>query len=143
MGRLAPIDIFNKEFKEVLRGYSKPEVDEFLDLVIKNYEDVLHENEQYREDIVQLKRELKKLQKGADPSVSNAPAGTSVELPRPLVQAGVEGGTNGLADMDQQHSSHRSGDSMARVLGKLDQVTQRLEDLEENFDQLRQQSLRR
>ena len=35
---LTPLDIHNKEFKRGFRGYNEEEVDEFLDRVIKDYE---------------------------------------------------------------------------------------------------------
>lgn len=35
---LTPLDIHNKEFRKVLRGYDEAEVDEFLDRVVKDYE---------------------------------------------------------------------------------------------------------
>ncbi len=42
---LTPLDIHNKEFKRVFRGYSEEEVDEFLDLVVAEFERLLRENE--------------------------------------------------------------------------------------------------
>ncbi|WP_214629462.1 DivIVA domain-containing protein [Paenibacillus agaridevorans] len=33
-----PLDIHNKEFSVKYRGYDKDEVDEFLDMIIKDYE---------------------------------------------------------------------------------------------------------
>ncbi|RAL25904.1 DivIVA domain-containing protein [Thermoflavimicrobium daqui] len=56
MRRLTPMDIYNKEFKNAIRGYDVNEVNEFLDVVISNYEDVLEENKR-------LKEQLKKLEK--------------------------------------------------------------------------------
>ncbi len=41
---IAPIEIENKEFKKVLRGYKEEEVDEFLDLVKEDYEQLYREN---------------------------------------------------------------------------------------------------
>ncbi len=35
---LTPLEIHNKEFRKVLRGYDESEVDEFLDRVVKDYE---------------------------------------------------------------------------------------------------------
>ena len=35
---LTPIDIHNKEFSKVFRGYDEDEVNEFLDQIIKDYE---------------------------------------------------------------------------------------------------------
>jgi len=45
MQRLTPMEIFNKDFKVSFRGYNINEVNDFLDLIIKNYEEVLKENE--------------------------------------------------------------------------------------------------
>ncbi|SFS81360.1 DivIVA domain-containing protein [Marininema halotolerans] len=56
MERLTPRDIFNKDFKTTRKGYNVDEVNEFLDVVIKNFEDLLEEN-------LQLKEELKKERK--------------------------------------------------------------------------------
>lgn len=53
MKRITPMEIFNKDFKHAIRGYDIEEVNEFLDLIIKSYEDVLQENEYLKE---QLKR---------------------------------------------------------------------------------------
>ncbi|WP_054949383.1 DivIVA domain-containing protein [Numidum massiliense] len=58
MKRLTPIDIFNKDFKYALRGYEVDEVNEFLDLVIKNFEALIEENRQ-------LKEQLKTVQEAA------------------------------------------------------------------------------
>lgn len=49
MERLTPIDIFNKDFKYSLRGYDVDEVNEFLDLIIKNFEFLIEENRQLKE----------------------------------------------------------------------------------------------
>ncbi|MBA4543915.1 MULTISPECIES: DivIVA domain-containing protein [Thermoactinomyces] len=56
MSRLTPMDIFNKDFKHAIRGYDIEEVNEFLDLVIKNYEEVLQENEYLKDQIKKLKK---------------------------------------------------------------------------------------
>ena len=41
--KITPLDINNKEFKKVLRGYSPEEVDEFLDEVVESYEELYKE----------------------------------------------------------------------------------------------------
>lgn len=56
MTRLTPMDIFNKDFRTVMRGYDIKEVDQFLDLVLQNYEEVLEENERLKEEIRMLRR---------------------------------------------------------------------------------------
>jgi cell division initiation protein len=48
---LTPLDIYNKEFKHSFRGYHEDEVNEFLDEVVRDYEAILRENEQLKEQL--------------------------------------------------------------------------------------------
>lgn len=48
---IAPVEIENKEFKKVLRGYKEEEVDEFLDLVKEDYEQLYRENAELKEKL--------------------------------------------------------------------------------------------
>lgn len=61
--KLTPMDINNKEFKKVLRGYSSEEVDEFLDEVVENYEDVYKENSRLKESISRATDQIKHYEK--------------------------------------------------------------------------------
>lgn len=56
MKRLTPMDIFNKDFKHAIRGYDIDEVNEFLDLVIKNFEELIEENERLKEQLRKVQR---------------------------------------------------------------------------------------
>ena len=49
--KLTPMEISNKEFKKVLRGYSTEEVDEFLDRVVEEYEALFKENSQLKDKL--------------------------------------------------------------------------------------------
>ena len=51
-------DIFEQEFGREVRGYSKVEVDEFLDDVIKDYETYATLVKSLRQEIAELKEEL-------------------------------------------------------------------------------------
>ena len=51
-------DIFEQEFGREVRGYSKVEVDEFLDDVIKDYETYAALVKSLRQEIADLKSEL-------------------------------------------------------------------------------------
>ncbi len=42
--KLTPMDISNKEFKKVLRGYDSEAVDEFVDKIVEDYEVLFKEN---------------------------------------------------------------------------------------------------
>ncbi|MXQ53650.1 DivIVA domain-containing protein [Shimazuella alba] len=57
MKRLTPMEIFNKDFKQSMRGYDVNEVNEFLDLVIRSYEDILKENEYLKEQLTTSKKQ--------------------------------------------------------------------------------------
>ena len=56
---LTPMDIHNREFKRAaLRGYKESEVDEFLDLVVADYEKLMRENERLKEQARYNDKEL-------------------------------------------------------------------------------------
>lgn len=56
--RLTPMDINNKEFKKVLRGYDSEEVDEFLDKIVENYEELFKENSVLKEKITAMNEKI-------------------------------------------------------------------------------------
>ena len=65
---LTPQDILEKEFKIDTRGYRLKEVDQFLDIVIGDYEQFLallkdseREKEELLEEIMNLKQEIRNL----------------------------------------------------------------------------------
>lgn len=55
---LTPLDIHNKEFKRGFRGYDEDEVNEFLDLVIKEFEILIREKKELEEKIAQSSERL-------------------------------------------------------------------------------------
>jgi len=55
---LTPMDIHNKEFSRRLRGYDEDEVNEFLDQIIKDYEALIRENKELKEQVATLKEKL-------------------------------------------------------------------------------------
>lgn len=78
-------DILEKEFKVDTRGYRPQEVDRFLDMVIKDYEemnaiirDLEREKKQLIEDNISLKQEIRNLKTKIDVlSESDGNSGTS------------------------------------------------------------------
>lgn len=65
-----PKKIFEKEFKKVMLGYDQREVDEFLDVVIKDYEAYANLLEELQNENEQLKARLKKV--AVQPQVSRS-----------------------------------------------------------------------
>lgn len=59
---LMPLDIHNKEFKRSFRGYSEEDVDEFLDNVIKDYEQLYRDNIDMKETIERVTSKLEHYQ---------------------------------------------------------------------------------
>ena len=55
---LTPIDIQRQDFEVKLRGYNADEVDDFLDLVGKDYEKLYKENAELREQIKSQEKSL-------------------------------------------------------------------------------------
>ena len=96
---LTPQDILEKEFKIDTRGNRLKEVDQFLDIVIGDYEElfkIIRETEKEKEDLLQeimaLKQEIRNLKMSIeiaksgsdDKDVSNS--GTNLDVMRRLSQ---------------------------------------------------------
>ncbi|MGP4071907.1 cell division regulator GpsB [Piscibacillus sp. B03] len=58
-------EILDKEFKTTIRGYNQDEVDEFLDLVIQDYDSL-------QKEIEALKEENRKLKTTSKPNASTS-----------------------------------------------------------------------
>jgi cell division initiation protein len=56
--RITPLDIYQQEFKKVLRGVDPDEVEDFLERVADDYEQVLKENAELKKQIESLKKQL-------------------------------------------------------------------------------------
>lgn len=57
---ITPLEIQNKEFKKVMRGYKESEVDEFLDKIIVDYEKLYKENMEFKDKIALLHEQLER-----------------------------------------------------------------------------------
>lgn len=60
---ITPMDIHNKEFERSFRGYVVEDVHEFLERVGKDYDQLLRENTESKEQISRLLEKLKSYQK--------------------------------------------------------------------------------
>ena len=56
---ITPLDIQNKEFERTFRGYDIEDVDEFLDRIAKDLEQLIRENNDYKEKIELLQEKNK------------------------------------------------------------------------------------
>jgi cell division initiation protein len=55
---LTPLDIHNREFRRGFRGYDEDEVDEFLDEVVRDYEQVIKERDRLKDELASAERRL-------------------------------------------------------------------------------------
>lgn len=63
---LKPIDIQNKEFSKKINGYDRDEVDDFLDIIIKNYDALCKENMRLMDKVESLSESLERYKQMED-----------------------------------------------------------------------------
>lgn len=59
---LTPLDIHNKEFSTSFRGYNIDEVNDFLNQVIRDFDELIRNNEALKERIAELEERLKRFE---------------------------------------------------------------------------------
>ena len=57
--RITPMDIEQQEFSRSFRGYNEEEVDDFLDKIVKDYEELINENVRLNEELEKMQEKLK------------------------------------------------------------------------------------
>jgi len=114
-------DILQKEFKPALRGFNTEEVDEFLDLIIRDYES-------YEKEIASLKNELERAkhstgtseserqatnQRSKSTTVPQSKGTTNYDILRRLskLEKAVFGGQNAKAENTIDASEENKGDT--------------------------------
>lgn len=55
---LTPLDIQNKSFPTKMRGYNQDEVDDFLDMIVRDYEEVLQKNREMEKSLKHSEEKL-------------------------------------------------------------------------------------
>ncbi|WLD91751.1 cell division regulator GpsB [Alkalihalobacillus sp. AL-G] len=77
--RLNAKEILEKDFKTGFRGYDQDEVDQFLDVVIKDYEQFHKEIDRLNEENVKLKKEVQRSGEQSK-SQTNSPGITNYDI---------------------------------------------------------------
>ena len=54
------LEIIEKQFTTKFRGYNQEEVDEFLDIIVDGYEELVHENRELATRVKELEEMVKK-----------------------------------------------------------------------------------
>lgn len=79
--KLTAKDILEKDFKTAMRGYKPEDVDQFLDLIIKDYEVFHQEIEDLRQENVKLKKMVEaQTTRPAQPAPSVTPGTTNFDI---------------------------------------------------------------
>jgi len=73
--QLSAKDILEKDFKTAMRGYNQEEVDEFLDIIIQDYEFL-------QQEIEKLQMENERLKKKEDQTTTRTRSTTPVSQPQ-------------------------------------------------------------
>lgn len=68
---LTPLDIENREFKRTMSGYNRDDVEDFMTIVLNDYEKLYKENFELKELVKRMDEEIKKMQEGQN-SLKNA-----------------------------------------------------------------------
>lgn len=54
------LEIIEKQFTTKFRGYNQEEIDEFLDIIVDGYEELVHENRELAARVKELEEMVKK-----------------------------------------------------------------------------------
>lgn len=128
--KLTPVDITNKEFRKMLRGYDPEEVDEFLDQIIEDYEELFKENSLLKEKINAMNEKIEHYSK-IESTIQN----TLLLAQNAAEQAKVS--SQKEADMVIKHAN----DSAKKILDKAHtdvvSITQEYDKLKQEFVKFR------
>ncbi|MCG0276967.1 MAG: DivIVA domain-containing protein [Thermanaeromonas sp.] len=121
---LTPLDINKKEFRRSFRGYSCPEVDEFLEQLLKDYTQVFRENQELRDKVLRLEEELERFTR-----LENTLKETLVVAQR----AAEETRENARRESETllKEAEARAQEIMSQALNKVAEAERRLASLEE------------
>jgi DivIVA domain-containing protein len=75
--KLTAKDILEKDFKTVMRGYKPEDVDQFLDLIIKDYEAFHQEIEDLKQENLRLRKQAEDVSRRPAQPVSSVTPGTT------------------------------------------------------------------
>lgn len=120
---LTAFDIHNKEFKRSLRGYDVDEVNEFLDQIIKDFEQLTREKLELEQQVEELQAELERVMEN-EAMFETSPQPASPEEPtirypqvqqaQPPMEQAMQQSTAALASMEQSiHKSIRVAQEVA------------------------------
>lgn len=123
---ITPLDIENKKFsKQMMNGYSVEEVDDFLDDITAGYEVLYRENNELKEKIEELNKEIEHY-KTIESTLNNT-----------LVMA--QKAADEVKDIAKQQADQIIGNAQKEAKQSLDDIESRAEQKKREFDETRKQ----
>ncbi len=127
---LTPLDIYNKEFKRSVRGYSEDEVNEFLDEIVRDYEALIRENEEVKKNSAGMSDRLEEYRK------------LEVTLQNTLVVAQstaeeVKAAARKEADLIIREAEGKAEEMINRAQARVREIMQEFERLQRETEQFR------
>lgn len=123
--KITAMDITNKEFKKVFRGYSAEEVDEFLDKISEDYEVLYKENSSMKEKVTGL----------TDKIEHYAKMETTIQNTLVLAQNAAEQ-SKSIAQKEADLIIKNANESAQRILDKAHNDVMKIND---DYEQLKQE----
>ena len=123
---LTPLEIDNKTFPRVFKGYNETEVDDFLDQVTDDYEKIYRENAELRDAIEECNKELERY-KNVEQTLQNTlvMAQTTADDIKATAQSRAE-----QIIRDAQSEARRSSEEIAK---EEFEIRKRTEELKRQF----------
>ena len=124
---LTPLDIENKRFSKKLNGYSVEEVDDFLDQVTLEYEKLYKENNEFKDEVEQSKKDLENY-KNVEKTLQNTlvMAQTTAEDIKSMAQKQAD-----QIIRDAQTEARRSVDDLNQ---QYYEMTKKIEEMKKQFE---------
>ncbi|MEG0923559.1 MAG: DivIVA domain-containing protein [Anaerovoracaceae bacterium] len=140
---ITPLDIENKEFARGVRGYKEEEVDDFLDLVIIDYEKLLLENQKLKKKLDETNKQIISNQSSEESVLQTLEAAKNLMTD---ISASAERRAEVLvknARLDAELIQREARESVVRLTEEGEKLRKRVERLKERYRELLENELER
>lgn len=124
---LAPLDIENKSFGKAMMGYNKDDVDDFMELVLSDYEKLYKENIAMRDKINMLTEGIEHYKAMEDTMQSTLIVAQSASEE-------VKKNATEKADLIIEEAKAKSGEIIAHANAEIAKLTEEYENLKRSID---------
>ncbi len=124
---LAPLDIENKSFGKAMMGYNKDDVDDFMELVLSDYEKLYKENIAMRDKINMLSEGIEHYKAMEDTMQSTLIVAQSASEE-------VKKNATEKADLIIEEAKAKSGEIISHANAEIAKLTEEYENLKRSID---------